>query len=120
MDVLIRTIPWERGEARVYRVPVSGRAPAGHVAASAALTTDNGPETLVFPCDEQGNVSDWRPLAQVRGMRHHAALVAAGLAEPEYQLGDCCAVPNLPPTIPPCGDPVEGRPGWRVCHCGYC
>jgi hypothetical protein len=86
---LVRTIPWERGEARVYRVPVSEAFPTGYVVASAAMTSDRGPETMLFPCDEQGNVSDWCEIAQVRGMRHRAALVAAGLAESESQIGDC-------------------------------
>lgn len=50
------------------------------VRSSAADTIDHGPETYLFPCDNEGNVTDWGELegSFVGDMNHESAIRGAG------------------------------------------
>ena len=43
-------------------------------AVSAANTPDNGPETMIFECNEVGKVSDWLDLVVVNEENHELAI----------------------------------------------
>lgn len=55
-------------------------APTSHVWISAAVVPYSGPETCIFPCDADGDVTDWGELdgSYRGGLDHEAALESAG------------------------------------------
>lgn len=85
----VRTLTGFRGDARLYRVspPMAGRswmsdetATHDYVVVSAADVMFSGPETYIFPADEDGNVVDWGEVdGSFRGaLDHERALHEAG------------------------------------------
>lgn len=67
------------GEGKMYRLdpPLDGNE---FVAVSAANVIFSGPETYIFPCDENGNVTSWGELeGSFRGsLDHEKAIRSAG------------------------------------------
>jgi hypothetical protein len=61
------------GDARLYRLDPPF---AGHRYVIASAVTEFVVETLVFPADESGEVTDWGDIAGVRGETDHAAALA--------------------------------------------
>jgi hypothetical protein len=73
-----------RGDGRVYRVDPPMVTDDGdtteYVWVSAAVAPYTGPETYIFACDHDGNVTDWMELpGSFRGgLDHREALACAG------------------------------------------
>ena len=66
-----------QGEAILWQVqpPVEGMQ---HVVTSTAMLPDGTSETLAFPADRTGKVTDWFGLGGGRGMDHEQALAHSG------------------------------------------
>ena len=75
----IKELEGFNGEAKMYRLDPQLE---GHelVAVSAVIAMFSGPETYIFPCDENGVVTDWGELnGSFRGaLDHEQALTNAG------------------------------------------
>lgn len=74
---------WFGGDADHNVEECSGAAPCEsteYVWVSAANVVYSGPETYIFACDEDGEVTDWSELpGSLRGdLNHEAALTGAG------------------------------------------
>jgi hypothetical protein len=71
------------GDGRVYRLnpPIDAEGGASeYVWVSATVVPFSGPETYIFPCDADGNVTDWLELdgSYRGGLSHADALQNAG------------------------------------------
>lgn len=70
-----------RGDARVYHLsePLDG---AEYVVVSAVVVPYSGPETYIFPADENGEIVDYGELdgSYRGGLDHELALAQAGYA----------------------------------------
>lgn len=72
----IRDITGFTGDAKLYRTTDQG-----HVVVSATVVPfGGGPETYIFPADENGKVTDWGELdgSYKGGLDHATALLNAG------------------------------------------
>ena len=58
-----------KGNANLYQINCDD-----YVIVSRANTSDRGDETMIFPCDKQGNVTDWGELYAGYGESHDTAL----------------------------------------------
>jgi hypothetical protein len=72
MPTKIRKLTGFTGDAVLYRLD-SGE----YVVASAVVAPFSGPETLVFPADESGEVTSWIEIGGVRGLLDHDAALAS-------------------------------------------
>jgi hypothetical protein len=71
MPTKIRELTGFTGHAALYQLD-NGE----YVVASAVVAPFSGPETLVFPADESGEVTSWGEIGGVRGALDHAAALA--------------------------------------------
>lgn len=74
---------WELSEPIGYRHNWDDGEPTeftDHVVTSAAITSLAGPETYVFPADQDGNILDWGEIAGSfrGGLDHHEAIRRSG------------------------------------------
>lgn len=67
------------GKAKMYKLdpPLDGNE---FVAVSATVSPFSGPETYIFPCDKNGEVTDWGELggSYRGGLNHEEAIRGAG------------------------------------------
>lgn len=70
MPTKIRKLSNFKGDAALYRLD------DGSYVAVSAINTYGGPETLVFPADESGEVTDWLEIGGGRGYLDHEEALA--------------------------------------------
>lgn len=80
---LIRNLSRGTGEMRLYRLdpPMpTEEQPTEFVVVSATVAPFTGPETYIFPADEDGDITDWGELdgSYRGGLDHTEALTRAG------------------------------------------
>src|SRR5699024_1016906 len=73
----VRRLTGFQGEAVLWQVqpPIEGMQ---HVITSTAIRSDGKTETLAFPADRTGKVTDWSELGGGVGMTHEQALALSG------------------------------------------
>lgn len=82
MATKIRKLSSFNGDAALYRLD------DGTYVAVSAIDTYSGPETLVFPADEDGDVTDWGEIGGGRGyFDHERALATLYPTAPESHPG---------------------------------
>jgi hypothetical protein len=71
----VRNLTGYTGDAKLYNTTDQG-----YLIVSAVVVPYTGPETYIFPADEDGEITDWLELdGSFRGgLDHEAALVGAG------------------------------------------